>query len=98
MFLVGTPEGMALKSAQHARITRDVFRRNSKGLYDEYFTWEDDDIDDSKPSWKKASSKNVLGAAWTEVAGACARLLTLVLAHTVMPCCRAVSGFASAAS
>lgn len=65
----GTPEGRDLSCAQHARISRDIFKRNSKGLYDEFFVWEDDDIDDSKP--KKSAPKNVIGAAWNEVAGVC---------------------------
>eukprot|EP00277_Geminigera_cryophila_P014129 CAMPEP_0179453028 /NCGR_PEP_ID=MMETSP0799-20121207/36806_1 /TAXON_ID=46947 /ORGANISM="Geminigera cryophila, Strain CCMP2564" /LENGTH=304 /DNA_ID=CAMNT_0021249325 /DNA_START=288 /DNA_END=1199 /DNA_ORIENTATION=+ len=60
-YYAGTPEGHILETTQHARISREAFKRSSKSLYNHSFQWQDDDVDEDAD---KNRSKNVVGAVW----------------------------------
>jgi len=65
-YYAGTPEGHILETTQHARISREAFKRSSKSLYNHSFQWQDDDVDEDAD---KNRSKNVVGAVWNEMTG-----------------------------
>eukprot|EP00802_Teleaulax_amphioxeia_P013947 Tamp_14002.p2 GENE.Tamp_14002~~Tamp_14002.p2 ORF type:complete len:229 (+),score=43.91 Tamp_14002:933-1619(+) len=65
-YFAGTPEGEGCARLEHARTSREAFKRCQKHLYDTTFIWEDDDIDEQIENKKP---KNVVSAAWQDVAG-----------------------------